>query len=205
MSVIVKPNPANLLYSNAGPDQTINYPTKNAATLNGSASYATNGGYVSRYAWTKVSGPSNANILNATAQKATVTFGAAGTYVFRLTVTDTYNNTATDEVTIFVGSSSDAKIAAVAPTDESINTASIQLYPNPAVSTLRLTIKLSEEATIVAKIFNSNGAIKGTYYLGSVTSIQKDIDVSGFVAGMYILQVTDGSSRSFSSKFIKAN
>lgn len=201
LSIVIKPNPANLLYANAGVDQAINYPSTNVATLNGSSSYATNGGYVSRYAWTQVSGPSNANILNAAAQKPTVTFGAAGSYVFRLTVTDTYNNTATDDVTIMAGSSAGAKSSSLAVE----NVASVQIYPNPVVSTLRLTLKLTDAATIVARIFNSNGIIRGTYYLGTITNIQKDIDVSSLATGMYILQISDGETMNLSNKFIKAN
>jgi hypothetical protein len=199
-SVVVKPNPANLLYANAGADQTINYPSVNIANMNGSGSYATNSGFISKYAWTKVSGPTNGeSILNPAAQSPVVSFSIAGVYVLRLTVTDTYGNTATDDVTITVGAVS-AKSSLVTE-----NVASIALYPNPVVSNLRLTLKLNQATNIIARIFNSNGVIRGTYYLGTITSIQKDIDVSGLTSGMYILEVTDGNSLSLSNKFIKAN
>lgn len=198
MSVVVKPNPANPLIANAGADQTVNYPSANIAVLNGAASYATNG-YISKYTWTKVSGPGGESILNNAAMSPSVTFSLTGVYVFRLTVTDTYNNTATDDVTITVGSAKASLLSA------DVNVASIAVYPNPVVSTLRLTLKLNEATTIVARIFNSDGVIRGTYYLGTVTNIQKDIDVSGLTSGMYILEVTDGRTMNLSNKFIKAN
>ncbi|SFE92743.1 Por secretion system C-terminal sorting domain-containing protein [Chitinophaga sp. CF118] len=194
ISVIVKPNPANQLYANAGADQTIAFPTINMVTLDGAGSYATNDGYVSYYSWSKVSGPAGETILNNAAMQPIVTFTTAGTYVFRLKVTDTYNNTATDDVTIIVGS----KTGVVT---QSLST--IKLYPNPVVSTLTLKLTLATETDIIVNIFNSNGVANGTYYLGPITTIQKDINVSNLVSGTYLLQVTDGKTMNLTSKFIK--
>jgi hypothetical protein len=69
-------------------------------TLNGSNSYDTDGTIT--YLWTKQSGPSGGTIANAGSAIATVTDFQAGTYVYRLTVTDDDGATAYDELTILV-------------------------------------------------------------------------------------------------------
>ncbi|GAA3944684.1 T9SS type A sorting domain-containing protein [Chitinophaga oryziterrae] len=194
-SIIVKPNPANVLVANAGADQTINYPGTNLVTLDGTASYAT-GGYVSAYSWTLVSGPSGSSILNPAAQQPVVTFSAAGTYVFRLTVTDTYGNTATDDVTITVGS----KTSLIDGT-----ATSLQVYPNPATTVLHVRLTLLQTSRIVIKIYTSTGVVRGIYDLGTVSTVSKDIDVSGFTSGIYILQISDGQTMNLSSKFMTTN
>jgi hypothetical protein len=194
-SIIVKPNPANVLVANAGADQTINYPGTNLATLDGTASYAT-GGYVSAYSWALVSGPSGSSILNPAAQQPVVTFSATGTYVFRLTVTDTYGNTATDDVTITVGSKS-SLIDGTAT--------SLQVYPNPATTVLHVRLTLLQTSRIVIKIYTSSGVVRGIYDLGTVSTVSKDIDVSSFTSGIYIMQISDGQTMNLSSKFMTTN
>ncbi len=84
--------------SKAGSDATITLPTS-SVTLNGSGTDAD--GSISKYAWTKVSGPA-ATISSASSASTTVTGLTEGTYVFRLTVTDNSNATATDDVTVTV-------------------------------------------------------------------------------------------------------
>lgn len=196
LKVTVDPNPSNVLVANAGADREINYPSANTTTLDGSASYSNNS-YISQYAWTVVSGTSGgASILNTSAQKPVVSFSAAGTYVIRLTITDTYGNTSTDDVTVIAGPKSGIM------STETVN-ASIAIYPNPVVSTLRLNLKLQTATNIVARIFNSNGQLKATYNLGTISSIQKDIDVNSLTPGLYILQITDGRQMELSNKFIK--
>lgn len=92
--------------ANAGADQAITLPA-NTATLNGSASKDADGS-ISSYAWTKVSGPSTGGAISSpSAVSTTVTGLVAGTYVFRLTVKDNVNATATDDVTITVKTTSD--------------------------------------------------------------------------------------------------
>ncbi|SFD05665.1 hypothetical protein SAMN05518672_101257 [Chitinophaga sp. CF118] len=208
LSVYVKPNPANLLFAIAGADQTINYPSVSKVRLDGSASYATNRGYISYYVWTKVSGPEGESFVNSKVENPVVKFRITGTYVFRLTVTDTYNNTATDDVSIIVGNTgtkTDIKISANLFDVTVSNAPDTKIYPNPVVSTLRLNLRLNMAAPIVVRIINSSGKIKGTYYLGTITTIQKDIDVSNLAAGPYILQIRDDKNLDLSNKFIKSN
>jgi hypothetical protein len=194
-SIIVKPDPAIVLVANAGANQTVSYPGTNLVTLDGSASYET-GGYVSAYSWTLVSGPTGSSILNPAAQQPVVTFSATGTYVFRLTVTDTYGATATDDVTITVGS----KTSLVDGT-----ATSLQVYPNPATTVLHVRLTLLQTSRIVIKLYTSTGVVRGIYDLGTVSTVSKDIDVSGFTAGIYILQISNGQTMNLSSKVMISN
>ena len=89
--------------ANAGADINITLPT-NSATLNGGASKDPDG-TITQYAWTKVSGPSNFNFANASSAATAVSGLVAGTYVFRLTVTDDKGATATDDVNVIVSNS----------------------------------------------------------------------------------------------------
>jgi predicted peptidase len=82
---------------NAGTDKTITLPT-NSVTFTGSA---TDPDGISTYQWTKQSGPSAT--LSATNQPTlTVSNMAAGSYIFRLTATDTKGMSGYDEVGVVV-------------------------------------------------------------------------------------------------------
>jgi hypothetical protein len=88
--------------ANAGNDQTITLPT-NTVTLSGSGTDAD--GSISQYAWTKVAGPSQMSINNASISNPTLTNLASGTYTMRLTTTDNNNAVASDDVVISVNAS----------------------------------------------------------------------------------------------------
>ncbi|MEJ1237454.1 discoidin domain-containing protein [Chryseolinea sp. T2] len=83
---------------NVGQDKTINLPT-NSVVINGTASDPD--GTIVTYAWTKQSGPA-ATLTNANTANLTAASLVAGTYVFRLTVTDNGGLTAQDDVTVTV-------------------------------------------------------------------------------------------------------
>ncbi|HEX6623534.1 MAG TPA: hypothetical protein VF064_07460, partial [Pyrinomonadaceae bacterium] len=85
---------------NAGPDQTLRLPA--AATLDGTA---TDDGWpfgsTLTVAWTKVSGPGTVTFAAAAVPVTTATFGVEGTYVLRLSASDT-RFTVSDECTVTV-------------------------------------------------------------------------------------------------------
>ena len=85
--------------ANAGADKTITLPT-NTVSLTGSGTDA--GGSISSYAWTQQSGPSTATLTGAASTALTASGLVAGTYVFRLKVTDNGGLTATDDVSVIV-------------------------------------------------------------------------------------------------------
>ncbi|WP_247235536.1 leucine-rich repeat domain-containing protein [Telluribacter sp. SYSU D00476] len=84
---------------NAGADKTITLPT-NSVTLTGSASDPD--GSISSYGWTQQSGPGTASLVNASTPTLTANNLVAGTYVFRLTVTDNQGATVFDEASVTV-------------------------------------------------------------------------------------------------------
>ncbi|MBS1565077.1 MAG: PKD domain-containing protein [Bacteroidetes bacterium] len=86
--------------ANAGADISIQLPVNNA-TLNGNASYDPDGS-ISAYAWTKISGPAQSTLTNGTSATAQLTNLVAGTYSFRLQVTDNGGFTAADTVNVVV-------------------------------------------------------------------------------------------------------
>ena len=73
---------------NAGPDQTINFPS--SATLNGSASDdgLPNPPGALTYSWSTVSGPGTASFADASAANTTASFSVSGVYTLRLTAND---------------------------------------------------------------------------------------------------------------------
>ena len=59
-------------------------------------------GWIAGFKWTKVSGPTSYSILSPTSNLTKLTGLVAGTYVFRLTVTDNKGATDTDDVTVTI-------------------------------------------------------------------------------------------------------
>ncbi|HEY9008843.1 PKD domain-containing protein [Ohtaekwangia sp.] len=94
--VIVTVNNAPVV--NAGADKTITLPTS-SVSLAGTASDAD--GTIRAYAWTLQSGPS-ATLSGNTTSTLSATALVAGTYTFRLTVTDNLGATASDDVVVTV-------------------------------------------------------------------------------------------------------
>jgi hypothetical protein len=86
--------------ANAGWNQLLTLPV-NAATLNGSSSTDPDGSIAS-YRWVQVEGPTTAPMSNANGVTNVVSNMVAGTYTFRLTVTDNQGATATSDVTIIL-------------------------------------------------------------------------------------------------------
>ncbi|HMJ71557.1 MAG TPA: PKD domain-containing protein [Cyclobacteriaceae bacterium] len=85
--------------ADAGPIKTIQLPTS-ATTITGSGSDP--GGSIASYAWIKVSGPVPGVLANASTTTLSLTSLVAGTYVFRLTVTDNLGATGSDETNVVV-------------------------------------------------------------------------------------------------------
>ncbi|MDR1113543.1 MAG: hypothetical protein LBL50_00440, partial [Candidatus Margulisbacteria bacterium] len=96
------PPPANVApTANAGNDQSITLPT-NSTTLDGSASNDSDGSIAS-YEWTQVNGPATATINTPTGSSTSISgLTTAGTYTFRLKVTDNDGAESTDEVIVTV-------------------------------------------------------------------------------------------------------
>ncbi|WP_299397240.1 putative Ig domain-containing protein [uncultured Gelidibacter sp.] len=86
----------------AGGNRTISLPN-NSMVLDGSA-YDPDGGFISSYLWTQISGPNTAVLNNETTDNLSVSDLVEGTYIFRLTATDDDNDSAYDEMVLTVTS-----------------------------------------------------------------------------------------------------
>jgi hypothetical protein len=94
--------------ANAGTDKSITLPT-NTVSLPGSG--ADTDGTIASYAWTRISGPNTPTITGANTATASLSGLIAGTYVYRLTVTDNGGLTGTDDVNVVVASAPAGNIA----------------------------------------------------------------------------------------------
>jgi hypothetical protein len=96
---VINTPPSGTPLANAGTDKSITLPTS-SAVLNGSGTDT--GGAITAYAWTQVSGPSTATLSGNASANLTASALVAGTYVFRLTVTDNSGLSASDDATVTV-------------------------------------------------------------------------------------------------------
>ena len=95
---------------NAGPDQTITLPA--TASLSGTASDdgLPNPPATLTTTWSKVSGPGTVTFANASARATTATFSTSGSYVLRLTASDSALS-ATDDIAITVNAAASGPCA----------------------------------------------------------------------------------------------
>lgn len=104
--------------ANAGPDKTITLPTT-ISRLDGSGSDP--GGTIVSYAWVQVSGPATSSITSPSSDTTAVTgLTIAGTYTFRLTVTDNGGLTGQDIMSVTVNPAPNVPPVSVPGADRSI-------------------------------------------------------------------------------------
>ncbi len=170
----------------AGSDQTITLPA-NSITLNGSSS-SDEDGSIKTYAWTKVSG-STANIQSSSASSTTVSGLVAGSYTFRLTVTDDKGSSHSDDVNVTVNAAANKAPVARAGSDQTITLPANSITLNGSSSS-------DEDGNIKSFSWTKVSGSSATIQSSSASSTT----VSGLVAGSYTfrLTVTDdkGSSHS---------
>ena len=97
VTVTVVAESASVPVANAGADQTIQLPLS-FFVLSGSGT--TQKGTITDYLWTKISGPNNPIIDNASSASTSVSGFAPGTYQFQLQVTNSFGMSAKDTVVI---------------------------------------------------------------------------------------------------------
>ncbi|XP_071480902.1 dyslexia-associated protein KIAA0319-like protein [Diadema antillarum] len=117
VTVIVKPEQNDPPVADAGPDKELSLPTE-STELDGRGS--SDDLAITSYHWEQVSGPTDAVLDNPDKERVTVSKLAAGTYVFRLTVTDGQGETASDEVSVSVKVVKNQAPVAVAGEDQEV-------------------------------------------------------------------------------------
>jgi hypothetical protein len=173
--------------ANAGANKTITLPA-NSATLDGSASSDPDG-VISSYAWTKSSGPAQGTITSAASATTNVTSLVQGTYVFKLTVKDNGNATASDSVIIIVNATDNqAPVANAGPN---------QVITLPANSvTLNGSASSDADGSIVSYTWAKTAG--GT---ATISNSNKSIaTVSNLQAGQYTFELTVTDNRGASSR-----
>jgi PKD domain/Secretion system C-terminal sorting domain len=158
--------------------QTITLPT-NSVSLTGSAT-ANNGGSISSYSWSEVSGGAAA-FGSASAANTTVTGLVAGTYVFKLIATDNGGNTASSTVQVVV----DAATTATPPTVSTNSSAQTITLPTNSV-TLTGSATANNGGSIAS--YSWSEVSGGAATIGSASAASTTI--TGLAAGTYVFQLT---------------
>lgn len=162
--------------SNAGTNQVITLPTS-TVTLTGTGTDAD--GVISTYAWTKFSGGA-ATITTPSAATTTVTGLVAGTYIFRLTVTDNSGGTATSNMQVIVNPAPPVNIA---PTANAGSDSTISL---PAGITLSGSNSFDVEGPLAAYSWHK---LSGPGYTINDSTLSNPA-LSGLSVGTYIFRLT---------------
>ena len=182
MQIIVNPVvvPPNVLpIADAGPDQSIVLPVS-SVTVSGSGSSDPDG-TITGYLWSKLSGP-NGTIANPTSVTTNITGLQAGTYVFRLRVTDNRGDTAVDFMQVNVASN-------ISPT---ANAGADQSITLPTSSTTLTGSGTDPDGTIASYAWTKISGPTG----GSITSPSSSTTgITSLQQGTYVYQliVTDNN------------
>jgi len=160
--------------ANAGVNQQIQLPV-NSVTFTGTGTDSD--GIISFYSWSKISGPTGGAITSVSNSTTTITGMTAGTYIYRLTVTDNNGATATDDIQVIV-----LPLANVAP---SVNAGVDQNIQLPTSSTILTASATDSDGSIVSYLWvKSSGA-------GTITNATSaSCTVSGLTTGTHTFRVT---------------
>lgn len=165
--------------ANAGADKTITLPS-NSLSLSGSG--IDSDGTIVSYSWTKISGPSDYNIGNASSVVTTLSELVQGVYQFELEVTDDKGGVGEDTVQITVNAVANMPPIANASADKTITlpTNTVSLSGNGTDS----------DGTISSYLWTKISG-PSAYNIGNAFSAVTNI--SGLVQGVYQfeLKVTD--------------
>jgi hypothetical protein len=187
MTITVNPAPNIPPVANAGIDQTIQLPTS-SATFAGSAT--DQDGTITSHTWSFVSGPATPAITTPSSYTSTVTgMTVAGSYTFRLTVTDNSSATATDNMIILVNPAPNILPIANAGPDQ------IDSFPSGnngtgGLITLNGNGSSDPDGTITGYLWTQ---VSGPTSATITTATQVVTTVGNLVNGIYVfrLRVTD--------------
>ncbi len=176
---------------NAGADKTIQLPVT-TATLNSTATDAD--GSVTTYAWTKQSGPA-ATLTNANTANLSLAGLVAGSYTFRITVTDNTGLTAYDEIIVTV------KAVLLAPV---VNAGADKTVQLPVTATTLNSTATDADGSITTYAWTKQSGPTAT-----LTNANSSVlSLSGMVAGTYLFRVTvtdNSSMTAFDEVTVKVN
>lgn len=162
--------------------------------LNGAGSYDTDGSIAS-FSWAFISGPVTPTFLSPSGVATEVTNLIAGTYKFRLSITDNMGKSTVKEHNLIITDSSTS-----APKE----LLEVRFWPNPVNDILKVRITGNAEGYTLIRIFD----LTGTKVLEQVHSkfgkvLNLSIPVQRLSAGMYFLNIKVGNRPEQTEKFIK--
>lgn len=171
----------NLPVARAGDDLKITLPV-NMVTLNGGASYDPENSPLT-YKWSKISGPSQYTLTNATSINASISNLLSGTYDFQLVVTDGYGLSSADVVRVTVNNQNPQIPVANAGADVTLTLPQNSITLNGSAS--------KDEGGMIESYSWSKIAGPAQYTLSNANSINATF--SNLSKGTYLfrLQVTD--------------
>ncbi len=148
--------------ANAGSNQTVTLPV-NAVTLSGSGTES--GGTISAYAWSWVSGPTQYAFNSTSVASPTISNLVAGTYVFKLTVTDANGVSASANVNVVVNAATGTNTTYynLPGTVQAANYASLSGAATGQSQPLDVTTAIPSITSGEAITYNVNVASAGVY------------------------------------------
>jgi hypothetical protein len=164
----------------AGNDISVPLPSS-GITLDGSASSDADGKIIS-YKWVKVSGPTTFTLLTPLAATTVLSNMVAGTYVFKLTVTDDKGATDSDTVTV----------TAVELKAPDLGILTVTASPNPTTTTFKLKITSSNTDPVYIYIYDVTGGFMRMYKVGHNSTLTLGLY---WRAGIYTAFALQGSQR----------
>jgi len=157
-----------------GPDFSLTLPTNSTSIF---ATASDPDGTISTYAWLKISGPT-ATLGVLTTPTLTVTGMVAGTYLFRITVTDNLGATANDDISIVVAVGNQSPVVVAS------NDATLTL---PTSSTNLIAVASDPDGTIASYLWTNLSGPAAPTMSGTATN---SLTISSLVAGTYVFRIT---------------
>jgi predicted esterase len=204
----------------AGSTQWITLPT-NAVYLMGSGSYDP-GGWITNYAWSQVSGPNTATLTTISSTNVEAKNLIAGTYTFRLTVTDNGGATNSSTMQVIVNGSgartaSTTTTATIEPvsstslvsstgttTDKIASTNSLVLYPNPVSTTMTVQVNNSITGALQISLMTSSGiAVKTIKATKTSQSFSQQVNMQDVAQGTYVVEIKFADGTRLTSQVVK--
>ncbi|MGO4293453.1 PKD domain-containing protein [Chitinophaga sp. RAB17] len=173
-------------------DRIVQLPIE-AVFADGTASYDTDGS-IKTYTWSQVSGPATAEIINPDRAQTLIKSLKVGDYKFQLLVTDNLGATAS---TLF-------HVTVIASSQDLHVEDSARIFPNPAVSYIRLHVVRKGTAPLQVRIFDVKGRLHQNIRYTIGESFQTDINITNMPTGYYLMEVKgEGDSFRWTGHFVK--
>jgi hypothetical protein len=167
-----------------GNDQYVTLPS-NGIYLMGGGSYDV-GGWVTGFSWSQVSGPNTATMTVISPSNVEVKNFVAGTYVFRLTVTDNSGATGTGtmQVTVYGSGSRTASTT----TSNQTSTASVTTTP-------QTTTTLTSFAPVATQVKNTSSSNSTLMLYPNPVKTSVNVEVSNANTGDVQIVISDASGK----------